>query len=638
MTARPTALWILRGTLAATFALFALQEVTQSAIPVTPGAPAVQSEAFSASEQPAERAAAITPAVLPDIGPTVDREMRAMLRDRRVRGAAAVVAYRGRIVYAKGYGSADPAGRIAYSPDTVANLFSVSKPVSTLAILSRAQALGIDLDADVNEYLTTIELEPHAGPPVTLRRLLSHSAGLSDDFRNEVALTPDTIVSLADHMQKQPPRRRLPAGSLIGYTNNALGLAALAVADASQSSYESILEENLVRPAGLRSLSIAWPTAAIEKGTFSFLHDGPLAEGREEPAFATNPAPAGGVFATPRDAGAILLLLMERGQLDGRQVVPREVIDAMLTRQASAAPEMSAQGLGIRLHRMGGQRFAEHAGENRNAIMFLPDQRFGMYIVTTRHSDAEALYPTFRKIASRWFELPFDPPPAPRTASPASRSYAGQYQDGRLVEGAARRIGSLFAPSELSDLSFDEEGYLVLDGDRFSEVRPGLFRAFAARQTRNGELQWLKLGALPDGRRIVTQDLSGMLQLRWYEDPWGQRNVLTILCIALVVSAIAFAIRRSAPLLDRSLGILATAGAVAFPATAAIFYSNADRLFVELTPEPLVLAVAPWLPVAALVPAAWLAWRTTARRGALPMVLVGLLALVLGTEAWIAFV
>ncbi len=568
--------------------------------------------------------------------------MMAMMQAHHVRGAAVVVVQDGEVRYLRGYGSSDRAGRRPYEPvGTVSNLFSVSKPITTLTILMAASELGLDLDKDVNSYLRSIKLESRPDGPVTLRRLLSHSAGLTDDFRNEVALTPTDVRSLRAHLERQPPGRHLPAGALLAYSNASINTAALVIEDAAGIPFADQVRARLLQPIGAEGISERWPAAALALGQVAQLHEGPVGE-REIPFFLSNPFPAGGFVGTPADMGRIMLLLLESGRVGGRQIVPEAVVRAMLTPQMTAGPSFPAYGLGLRLHSMGGHRFVEHAGENRNAVMMLTDHRFGIYIATTRHNYAEALYPTFRGIASQLFDLPFDPPPRLRAADPEAYAYVGIYTDGRQVDGAVWRLGRSFARPDTAAarpqrlLSLDAQGVLLLDGQQFSQVGPQTFRAVEKRSTRTGELSWLKLDTLATGQMVFTLDIGGFVRMPWHEQPLVVRTILLILTGAMlaVLAIIMFRKRNWQILIPAGV---ATALALAFPSTVLFFFRNGDRFTVERSPEPMLLTVAPWFPASAAAAGILLAIHAWPRRETLSMLLAGVILLHVGAIWLFAF-
>jgi CubicO group peptidase (beta-lactamase class C family) len=99
----------------------------------------------------------------------------------RVPGVSIAVIHNGVIEWAQGFGVVQSGG----TPLTVDTLFqagSISKPVSAMAALRFVQDGKLSLDADVNETLTSWKIPPSAAAPgavVTLRELLSHTAGLT---------------------------------------------------------------------------------------------------------------------------------------------------------------------------------------------------------------------------------------------------------------------------------------------------------------------------------------------------------------------------------------------------------------------------------------------------------------------------
>src|SRR5688572_6564828 len=104
----------------------------------------------------------------------------------KVPGVSIAVIDEGEIAWAKGYGVLDAHGTRPVTTDTRFQAASISKPVAAMAALALVQQGRLSLDEDVNRTLTSWHV-PHneftKDQKVTLRRLLSHSAGL---IRNDV--------------------------------------------------------------------------------------------------------------------------------------------------------------------------------------------------------------------------------------------------------------------------------------------------------------------------------------------------------------------------------------------------------------------------------------------------------------------
>src|ERR1700744_2735479 len=110
---------------------------------------------------------------------------RVSLADRmyelHVPGVSVAFIHDGKIAWARGFG-VTRIGGARVTPDTLFQAGSISKPVTAMAVLHLVQSGQLDLDANVNQYLKTWKLPENsftAQKPVTLRELLSHTAGVT---------------------------------------------------------------------------------------------------------------------------------------------------------------------------------------------------------------------------------------------------------------------------------------------------------------------------------------------------------------------------------------------------------------------------------------------------------------------------
>ncbi len=117
----------------------------------------------------------------------LDRAIERALQDARLVGAVVMVARDGQRVYARAAGWADREARRPMAQDAVFLLASVTKPIVTAATLRLAEQGKINLDDPVTRWLPTFRprlsgQHINDAPPITVRQLLTHSAGLSYDF------------------------------------------------------------------------------------------------------------------------------------------------------------------------------------------------------------------------------------------------------------------------------------------------------------------------------------------------------------------------------------------------------------------------------------------------------------------------
>jgi CubicO group peptidase (beta-lactamase class C family) len=133
----------------------------------------------------------------------------ARMRHHKVPGLSLAVIEDGRVQWARGYGVTAAEGKVAVTPKTLFQAGAVSKPVAAMAALLLVQEGRLDLDADVNTRLVAWKVPENqftATQKVTLRRLLSHTAGVTvDGFPGYPAGQP--VPTLAQVLDGTGPAR-----------------------------------------------------------------------------------------------------------------------------------------------------------------------------------------------------------------------------------------------------------------------------------------------------------------------------------------------------------------------------------------------------------------------------------------------
>jgi len=145
------------------------------------------------------------------------------------------------------YGSAAPNQPV--TADTVFRAASISKHITAMAAWRMHEADLIDLDADVDPYLPCSLRHPQKPDvPITLRRLLSHTAGIHDGASYAAAC--QTNAPLGEVMQGDA-HTAAPFG--FEYSNFGAGIAACALEGMLQKSFEEIMQSTLFAPLHVRA-------------------------------------------------------------------------------------------------------------------------------------------------------------------------------------------------------------------------------------------------------------------------------------------------------------------------------------------------------------------------------------------------
>ena len=154
---------------------------------------------------PGIRRSSITVDDLTTLTAALDQEMPGLLAAYNTPGATVAIVQNGELVWEKGYGLADQENNIPATPGTVYQIASISKTVAATGIMRLVEQGKLDLDAPASQYLTRWQIPNSAYDEsgVTIRRLLSHSAGLS--VHGYPGFEPNaTLPSLEEALSGQP--------------------------------------------------------------------------------------------------------------------------------------------------------------------------------------------------------------------------------------------------------------------------------------------------------------------------------------------------------------------------------------------------------------------------------------------------
>ena len=148
--------------------------------------------------------------------------------------------------------------------ESILNIGSVSKLVTSTAALLLWEKGKIDLDGDVSQYLPFSVEHPSGGGPITVRQLLTHTSGLQDgEYYDDSYACGDPVVSLEKWLRgylveggpyydegnflEQAP------GTTFEYSNVGYGLLGLIVQQVSGQNFTTFTRENIFEPLGMGS-------------------------------------------------------------------------------------------------------------------------------------------------------------------------------------------------------------------------------------------------------------------------------------------------------------------------------------------------------------------------------------------------
>lgn len=221
--------------------------------------------------------------------------------ERRIPGAAVAVVKDGSLAFARGYGWADVEQRAPVTADrTLFHTGSNTKLFTWTAIMQLVKEDRLDLDADVNPYLD-FRIPTTYAEPITLRHLLSHTAGFENRDYGVLAPSPSEVLPLSEWVPAHLPARVRAPGLEVGYSNYGTALAGYIVERVTGVPYEEYIEQRLLEPPGMRHSTIRQevPPALRSDLARGYLIDGGDALAQPLPTYQG--FPAGALRATATD-------------------------------------------------------------------------------------------------------------------------------------------------------------------------------------------------------------------------------------------------------------------------------------------------------------------------------------------------
>jgi len=254
-----------------------------------------------------------------DVDTWLDGYMPYALHTGDIPGAVVVVVKDGQTLTARGFGYADVDTRTAVDPErTLFRTGSVSKLVTWIAVMQLVEQKKLDLDRDVNTYLD-FKIAPRDGEPITLREIMTHTAGFEEAAKNIIFFDVAHARPLCDSLKGWVPERIYAAGTTPAYSNYGAALAGCIVERASGEGFEDYVDRHIFAPLGMRSASFRQPLPAT---LASQMATGYTKPGEPSPGFEIiGSGPAGAMSASGTDMARFMISQLQHGELDGNRIL-----------------------------------------------------------------------------------------------------------------------------------------------------------------------------------------------------------------------------------------------------------------------------------------------------------------------------
>ncbi|RLE02002.1 MAG: hypothetical protein DRJ11_08325 [Candidatus Aminicenantes bacterium] len=281
------------------------------------------------------------------------------------------------ILWTKGYGVRIAGKSDVVTEKTIFQAGSVSKFVTALIVLHYVEQGILDLDENINTYLTSWKMPANKyGKIITLRQLLSHQSGLpGTNFGRDPSKDLPTLPQI---LNGKNPARNLPAfptfspGTKWSYSNIGYVVIQLILEDVLHKEFNNIATQIVFEPLHMNSSTFTYPLPPHWKQHEAWPHE----NGIPKPAVQDTKARAqGGLMTTTHDMALLAIEVMKAYHGTSETIISQPTVREMLTKQAAIPLETFGlpfdMGLGVFLDNSGSSLSFLHPGQSYPGSAFL---------------------------------------------------------------------------------------------------------------------------------------------------------------------------------------------------------------------------------------------------------------------------
>lgn len=474
-------------------------------------------------------------------------------------GAAISVVKDGKLFFAKGYGYANLEKKIPVVADkTLFRVASISKLLTATAAMQLYERGQIDLNADVNRYLTDFKLKNPFPESVKVAQLMTHTDGTTQRRIGIAAPTASEMKLLGEYLPEYMPPIVWHPGKLYSYSSHSTTLLGYLVQQISGIPFIEYIDKNLLQP--------------LEMSRSSFLQPPPLADDlavgyqyrsgsfKSVPFLYLNIAPAASLSTTATDMAHFAIAHLQKGRYENERILQEDTAQLMHQQHFTQHPKLPGTAYGFHEYLENNIRALEHLGSLRgysSSLTLLPDQNIGIFTVTNSFAGISGKF--LPQFFDRYFPVSTKSTP-PRTLALSEEQlnrFTGTYRD---LEYPRHTFAKLTAPFEQIQITQGSNGTLLVRSPnlfflknppkiRLVPVEPLLFQrandnAFTAfGEDENGRIKFAFNPVFPV---IGTYE-----RIPWSETIWVQLGIVVVCAVVFLSAAFVYPIQ---PLIRRWQG------------------------------------------------------------------------------------
>jgi CubicO group peptidase (beta-lactamase class C family) len=358
-------------------------------------------------------------AALPSfIRDSLDIYVERSMKDWQVPGLAVCIIKNGEVALMKGYGVKELGGADKVDENTLFMIGSNTKAFTATLLATLDVEKKLSLDDKVTKWIPEFRLDNKAaGEQAIIRDLLCHRIGFrtfQGDFTYWTSnLTRKEVIEKMSHIKAHYPFR-----TTWGYTNAAFLTAGEIIPKATGIKWENFIKEKIFIPLGMNrtlALSKDLPTATNKAFPHTMDNNGKLV--KIPFCDIDNLAPAGSISSSVNDMSKWIIMQLNDGKFDNKQVIPTAAIQEIRKPHSIEEDEkprfneghFSLYGLGLELCEYEGREIVSHTGGVNGfvtSVTMVPEENLGIIVFT--NTDQNDLYLALKwEILDAYLKLPY---------------------------------------------------------------------------------------------------------------------------------------------------------------------------------------------------------------------------------------
>ncbi|MFF2908316.1 serine hydrolase [Paenibacillus sp. NPDC057934] len=442
----------------------------------------------------------------------VDGIMEEDMNRLHIPGAVISIVKDGQIILAKGYGSSNLEKAAPVDPKTsMFRIASTTKLFTWTAVMQLVEEGKIDLDTDVNTYLKSFKVPDTYPEPITMRHLMTHTAGFEEGgVGYQITTDPAKLPgSISETLEKHRLARVRPPGLMSSYSNYGATLAGLIVEEVSGIPYDDYIKKYIFDPLDMKYATVQEPLPEAFKpyAVVGYNSDnGSFTPGT--PTFEAGFRPAGSGTVSAVDMAHFMIAHLQNGRYGDKQILSANTARLMHATAFQFDKRMPGTGLGFAQRKVNGLTLVTHGGSDpmfNTELYLVPAKNMGIFLSYNGGSGSESAAGLLQAFFNKYYPAPLLEAPVESSSTTESvQKYAGSYEFTRRNFSDIDKFFNFFVKLNVTvsdnKLSLgsgsEQELYTPIGESLFQRV--GGTEQIAFRTDDSGKVTHMILGIAPD--------------------------------------------------------------------------------------------------------------------------------------------